>query len=195
MGKIFCLMGKSASGKDTVYKKLLSDNKFDLKKIVPYTTGPIRENERDGVQYYFTNIEALERYSKEGKVIESRAYNTIHGIWYYFTVDDHQIDLEHQNHIVIGTPQSFIKLRTYFGNDKVIPIYIELDDGIRLQRALDREKIQVNPKYCEMCRRFLADAEDFSDDNLNRAGIKNRFSNDVLTDCVSNIESFIREQL
>ena len=52
MGKIYCVMGKSSSGKDTVYKKLKEQYK-EFRLIVPYTTRPIREGEKDGVEYYF----------------------------------------------------------------------------------------------------------------------------------------------
>lgn len=192
MGKIYCLMGKSASGKDTIYKMLLSEKQLGLKKIVPYTTRPIREKERDGVQYYFTDEEGLKRMQDEGKVIELRSYNTIHGVWHYFTADDHQIDLDGGDYIVIGTPEAYLKLREYFGNDNICPIYIELDDGIRLERALRRERTQENPKYEEMCRRFLADSKDFSDENLKNAGINTSFYNDDLESCVEKIKKFIK---
>ena len=59
----------------------------------------------------------------------------------------------------------------------VLPIYIEVDDGIRLTRALEREKRQENPKYEEMCRRFLADQRDFSPENISNAKITNIFNN------------------
>lgn len=191
MGKIYCLMGKSASGKDTIYKMLLSDKQLELKKIVPYTTRPIRENERDGVQYFFTDEDGLRRMQEEGKVIELRSYNTVHGIWHYFTADDHQIDLTSGDYMVIGTPEAYIKLKEYFGQDNVCPIYIELDDGIRLERALKRERVQEQPKYEEMCRRFLADAKDFSEENLTNAGVTNVFTNDDLDNCVVQIKNFI----
>lgn len=191
MSKIFCLMGKSASGKDTVYKQLLTDNVLNLKKIVPYTTRPIREKEKNGVQYFFTDEEGMKELEAAGKIIEKRAYNTVHGIWYYFTVDDHQIDLSNGNYIIIGTPENYIRLREYFGKDVIVPIYIELDDGVRLERALKRERKQDVPKYEEMCRRFLADAKDFSEDNLSEISRENRFSNENLENCVNNIRDFI----
>lgn len=191
MGKIYCLMGKSASGKDTIYKMLLSDDKLGLRKIVPYTTRPIRENEKDGVQYFFTDEAGLKKMQSEGKVIELRSYNTVHGIWHYFTADDHQIDIENGDYMVIGTPEAYIKLKEYFGKDVVCPIYIELDDGIRLERALKRERTQEQPKYEEMCRRFLADSKDFSEENLKKAEIFTRFSNDNLEKCVEQIKAFI----
>lgn len=191
MGKIYCLMGKSASGKDTIYRNLLLNEKLALKKIVSYTTRPIREKERDGVQYYFTDEEGLKKLESEGKVIELRSYNTVHGVWHYFTVDDGQVNLAKNDYLIIGTVESYVATKTYYGADNVIPIYIELDDGARLQRALNRELKQSVPKYEEMCRRFLADAEDFSEDNLKKANVVNRFSNENLDKCIKEITEFI----
>ena len=57
MGKIFCLMGKSSTGKDTIYKELLQNEELSLKRIVPYTTRPIRVGETEGVEYHFTDEE------------------------------------------------------------------------------------------------------------------------------------------
>ena len=54
MGKIFYLMGKSSSGKDTIYKELLQGFP-KMKRIVLYTTRPRREGECDGVEYFFTD--------------------------------------------------------------------------------------------------------------------------------------------
>ena len=94
---------------------------------------------------------------------------------------DDQIDLEKFNYLIIGTLESYVKIRDYFGQDKVVPIYIDLVDGERLTRALQREKKQCEPKYEEMCRRFLADSKDFSIENLERAGIMKYFYNNNLS--------------
>ena len=67
MGKIIYLMGKSSSGKDTVYRKILQSKKFNLSKMVPYTTRPIREGEQEGVEYHFTDVETLEKLKTEKK--------------------------------------------------------------------------------------------------------------------------------
>ena len=75
MGKIFCLMGKSNSGKDTIFKELMKDKGLELKAIVSYTTRPIRTNECDGREYYFIDEITLQKYRNEGKVIEERNYN------------------------------------------------------------------------------------------------------------------------
>ncbi|MBE5904405.1 MAG: guanylate kinase [Pseudobutyrivibrio sp.] len=177
MGNIYCIMGKSSSGKDTIFKLLLDRTDIDLKTIVSYTTRPIRSHEKPGEEYNFVSIEEKDRLVAEGKVIELREYNTVHGPWFYFTVDDGSLDLEHHDYLIIGTVESFVKIRDYYGEDKVLPIYIEVDDGIRLTRALEREKMQENPKYEEMCRRFLADQQDFSEENIKNARITNVFNN------------------
>ncbi len=85
MGKIFCLMGKSASGKDYVYRTLLEENELQLKRVVPYTTRPIRVREVDGKDYFFlTDEEALEM-ERAGRVIETRSYDTACGLWKYIS--------------------------------------------------------------------------------------------------------------
>lgn len=191
MGKIFCLMGKSSSGKDTLFKMLTGRNKR-LKTIVPYTTRPIREGEKNGVEYFFVDAQKFQELQEKNQVIEYRTYETRCGLWTYFTADDGQIDLKTNTYIVIGTLASYLALRAYFGEGQVVPIYIETDDGIRLERALRRERMEKTPKYAEMCRRFLADEEDFSEDNLKRAGITVRFDNSLLQECLSCIENYIR---
>lgn len=195
MGKMIYLMGKSSSGKDTIYKRLLEWNIGNLKKVVLYTTRPIRNGEVEGEEYYFTDEAGYRKMEADGKIIEARVYHTYHGLWHYFTVDDGKIDLEHNNYLVIGTIESYLKTAEYFGKEKVVPILLELNDGIRLKRALDREMQQENPRYQEMCRRFLADEEDFSEEKIRLAGIEKRFSNDNLSKCLEEIKLYIQANL
>ena len=192
MGKIYCVMGKSSSGKDTVYKKLKEQCK-EFRLIVPYTTRPIREGEKDGVEYYFVDPEQFRAMKEDGKVIESRSYNTKCGIWTYFTADDGQIDLSAADYLLIGTLVSYQALREYFGEEAIVPVYLEVEDGLRLARALERERRQEKPKYAEMCRRFLADEEDFSEENLIKSGITERFGNEDFTECLNKIQRYIEE--
>ncbi len=189
MGRIIYLMGKSSSGKDTIFKELL--RAFPLRTIVPYTTRPIRAGEQNGVEYFFTDEEAFQRLQAEGRIIEDRAYHTFHGLWRYFTVNDGQIKLEERDYIMIGTLEAYRNMKEYFGEDRLVPVMIELDDGIRLQRALDRERSEEHPRYEEMCRRFLADSEDFSEEKMREAGITRRFQNDELERCLKEIMEYI----
>lgn len=193
MGKIICFMGKSSTGKDTIFKRLTEDKESGLHTLVPYTTRPIRDGEADGVEYHFTDEDGYQELLGAGKIIEERTYDTYYGLWRYFTVDDGSVDLEKRSYGIIGTLESYHQLCMYFGREKVMPILVEVDDGIRLQRALDREKAQDNPKYEEMCRRYLADCEDFAEDKIKEAGITKRFQNLELEKCLKEITIYIRE--
>lgn len=195
MGKIFCLMGKSSSGKDTIYKKLMEDEKLHLNRIVPYTTRPVREGEREGVEYHFVDEEGLKRLQDAGKVVELRAYDTALGVWKYFTVCDEQMNLDENFYAVIGTLESWHAMCEYFGREAMVPVYIEVEDGLRLERALSRERGQEQPKYRELCRRFLADSEDFSEENLKKEGISVRFQNVDFEECLNGIKLFIQKEM
>ena len=192
MGNIYCLMGKSASGKDTIYNRLLAMERLHLRCVVPYTTRPMRSGEIDGQTYVFCTEQQVADFEAAGKIIELRAYHTMYGIWKYFTADDGQICLGESDYLMIGTLEAYEQIRDYFGTDKVCPVYVEVDDGLRLQRALDRERAQDQPKYAEMCRRFLADEEDFSEENLERAGITKRFQNTDLDQVTQEIASYMK---
>ncbi len=187
-------MGKSSSGKDTIYKRLLERDDLNIKRIVPYTTRPIRENETEGVEYRFVDRETRDKLLMSGRVIELRSYETMHGIWNYFTVDDGKIDLSKHDYIMIGTIDTFKSLTKYYENADVLPIYIDVEDGVRLERALKREREQIRPRYEEMCRRFLADSRDFSAERLKEAGIRARqiIRNDDVDEAVEAAAKLIR---
>ena len=191
MGRIYYLLGKSATGKDTLYKEILK-RRPKLRTVTMYTTRPIREGETDGVEYFFVDQERfdemMERQLASGKVIESRTYQTIAGPWTYYTVDDGQFDVaDDESCLMIGTLESYEKMCTYFEAGKMVPVYIEVPDGIRLLRAVKREENQKKPNYREVCRRYLADEKDFSEENLERLGITKRYQNTDMEMCVEEI--------
>lgn len=190
MGRLFCLIGKSGSGKDTIFRNLIEDKDLGLLPVVTYTTRPKRDNETNGKEYFFVDKEDIERFRAEGRIIELREYNTVKGIWQYSTVDDGRIDFKKGSFLMIATLEAFEELKKRFG-DKAVPLYIEVEDGERLERALCRERSQHKPEYAEMCRRFLADSTDFSDSLLSKSGIERRFINDDELRCVSEIKKYI----
>ncbi|MDO4490250.1 MAG: guanylate kinase [Lachnospiraceae bacterium] len=192
MGKIFYIMGKSATGKDHIYGELLQDPELKLKPLVLYTTRPIRSGETEGETYYFSDEQHLKQLTAEGKIIEVRCYQTIHGPWYYFTADEGQFDTE-QDILGIGTLESYSELRSYFGEERIVPLYIEVEDGLRLKRAIGREEQQEQPKYQELCRRFLADSQDFSEEKILEQGIEERIHNNgTLEECLERVRQVIR---
>ena len=187
MGRIYYLLGKSATGKDTLYKEILK-RRPKLRTVTMYTTRPIREGETDGVEYFFTGREELERQLASGKGVESRTYQTIAGPWTYYTVDDGQFNVaDDESCLMIGTLESYEKMCTYFESGKMVPVYIEVPDGIRLLRAVKREENQKKPNYREVCRRYLADEKDFSEENLERLGVTKRYQNTDMEICVEEI--------
>ena len=78
MSKIYYLMGKSSTGKDTIYKELRK-RMPQLKNVTIYTTRPRREGEKEGEEYFFTDETELEKFKTEDRLIEERAYNTVYG--------------------------------------------------------------------------------------------------------------------
>ena len=194
MAKIICLLGKSCSGKDTIYKRLLADESLDLLPLVTYTTRPMRTGEQEGREYHFTDEAGFNSLKEAGKVIEDRTYDTVYGLWRYFTVDDGTFDKNGRNVIAAaGTIPAYIKLRDYFGAENTCPVMIETDDGIRLERAMRREKKQEAPRYKEMCRRFITDSEDFDEEKMKAAGVDHVFmNNEDLDKCIREVSDFIR---
>ena len=79
----------------------------------------------------------------------------------------------------------------YYGADNILPLYVEVEDGERLARALARERRQAQPKYRELCRRFLADEEDFSEEKLRGLGIHRRICNEDIEHCLEEITEVI----
>lgn len=193
MPEIAFIMGKSASGKDKIFGELTRDESLALNTITMYTTRPMRAGETEGVEYFFVDDEKADEFLKAGRIVEMRCYDTVYGVWKYFTADDGQVDLSSgKKYIVIGTIEAYIKFCEFYGKEHILPIYIEVDDGIRLLRAIHREQKQKEPKYEEMCRRFLADSRDFSEDNLSKAGIDRRFyNNGELSDCIEEVKNAI----
>ena len=137
MPEIAFIMGKSASGKDKIYKNLIEDESLKLNTVILYTTRPMRAGETDGVEYFFVNDETAVKMQESGRIVELREYNTVYGVWKYFTADDGQIDLNSGNrYLVIGTLEAYDKFCEFYGKQHIMPKYIEVEDGLRLTRAI-----------------------------------------------------------
>lgn len=188
---IFYIMGKSASGKDTLYKRLMDEN-LELLPCTIYTTRPKRDGEIEGLEYHFVDDKYIE--SHKDKIIEKRVYNTVFGLWTYATIDDGKVE-DNKNYLIIGTLESYIKIKKYYGNEKVFPIYLEVSDEVRLKRALKREQNQKVPKYDEMKRRMAADDIDFSEDKIINAGINIRYDANDFNGCVNKVIKDIKAVL
>lgn len=196
MSNFIYIMGKSASGKDTIYKRI--KEQIDVKTYILYTTRPIRTGEQEGVDYHYVSDEQMLKFKQEGKVIESRTYQTVKGPWTYATIADEQLE-QNGDILTVGTLESYNKIKEYYEDKKdtkLLPVYITIDEEERRKRALEREKRQKNPNYEEVERRFKADNIDFSEENLKKAGIgqNETFENYDLDKCVENIVAYIQKE-
>lgn len=195
MGKIVILMGPSSCGKDTLKYKLLKQNIFDLKEIKLHTTRPKRSNEKDGVEYYFDTEKQMREYEENKSIIERRCYQTEYGPWYYYTTDKN-INLKNHNYITLNTLEGYDSYLKHYQKEEIISCLIELEEGLRLERALQREKQNKNPKYDELCRRFLADKKDFSEEELARRMIDYRINNNgSIEESVKEINKILKKEL
>ena len=202
MGNIIYIMGKSASGKDTVYKRI--KEKININSYVLYTTRPMRDGEQDGREYNFITKEQFKEMDEKGKVIEARHYNVINAngdkdVWTYATIDDAQLE-KNGDMLTIGTLESYNAIKQYVKTHeerkiKLLPVFIHIDEEERRKRAENREKQSKKPNYEEMERRLKADNIDFSEEKLKEAGIDEdrMFENYNLEECVSKIVNYINK--
>jgi len=162
MGKLFCLLGKSGTGKDTLFRNIVNDPELGsaLSPVVPYTTRPKRENEICGVQYHFVTEARMDELERRGEIIEKRQYDTVHGVWHYFTAAL-EIPLQ-RDYVIITTPHGVKKLAKKIGSDNMVIVHLKVDDRARIERTMRREGKQQAPNYAEVRRRYSADEQDFA---------------------------------
>lgn len=201
MGKIFMIIGRSGTGKDTIYKNLIADRSLLLNPIVTYTTRPKRPGEQEGVEYHFVDEERMRHLDEEKQIVEKRCYHTKNGDWYYFTVDN-DINLESGSYLTIGTLDSFMSYKKYFAKkfhyrkydpnyEIIYPIYLSVPDDILHNRLVLRENESGKPDFVEMNRRFSQDSIDFSTSEILKADIDCQFENINLEDCIKEIRRHI----
>lgn len=164
MSRIFCIVGKSGSGKDTIYHRILAEKPENLIPVIPYTTRPKRADEKNGVNYFFVTDEELESCRENDRIIELRRYHTVQGLWSYFTVK-FPID-KTKDYILITTLEGVQGIIRHYGPEMVHVVYMDIDERERLLRCINREAKEAVPDYREICRRYIADYEDFSKENL-----------------------------
>ncbi|MDD3121943.1 MAG: hypothetical protein PHC62_00340 [Candidatus Izemoplasmatales bacterium] len=190
--KIVYIMGKSGVGKNSIYDMLLGimKNKNIFKNIIMNTTRPMRDGEKEGKDYFFVTQEQFREDKDSDKILELRSYSTIYGDWSYYTSKD-AINLENHSYMGIGTLISYHSLVKHYGKDSIIPIYIQVpDEGDRLLRSISRERNNGDPNYKEICRRFLADEDDFSAEKIAEVD-PHIFKNKSQVECVYAIRTFL----
>lgn len=143
------LVGKTASGKDTIKKELL---KMGMKDIVTCTTRPMRPGEVNGVNYHFLSKEEFLEKEKQGFFAEHTEYHVASGdTWYYGTAKRDISD----DKIIILNPQGLHMLQKQ-KDLKIVSFYVYAPEEVLLARL---EKRGDHPS--EYRRRLEADKIDF----------------------------------
>ena len=177
---LVAILGKSGSGKDSLITEICRSPKINFQKIIPYTTRPRRDYEKEGQPYHFITAIEFANMLLDGRFIEATVFNT----WCYGSAKP---DCEFS--IGAYNPEAFDCLREYPDKDlTILPYYLVADDKIRLIRQLEREE---HPHCYEIARRFLADEEDFTEietDNTITPLISNTWG-----DCYDNAEKIIQD--
>lgn len=164
--QVLVITGKSGSGKDTLAKELIKRYPNVYKESIEITSRPIRQNEVNGVDKIFVTKDEFLSLVKEDKIMEYRQYDVVledgeKDIWYY----GHTYPTESTT--ILTGPFVFLSRLAYSKHDEldIIPIYIHMDDQVELfMRGINREIGKENPNFREVCRRFLSDMYDFSDE-------------------------------
>lgn len=155
MNKIVVLLGKTASGKNTIFERIIKD--FDIKPIVSYTTRPIRvDKEIQGIDYNFVSDEEFKKGLMNNEFLEFRSYNTFESeketIWYYGTHKS-SIDFTKGSYIHIVDKDGLMQLLDIYGKEKIFSIYIDADLNDIITRSLKRDDTNIH----ELVRRIIDD--------------------------------------
>ena len=126
---LLCVLGRTASGKDSLVNKLCE--RTGLKQIISYTTRPRRENEGD--THIFVNEADFEQMHNNGVIA---AFTQIGEYKYWTTIDQ----LEDANVYIIDYEGLKTLRKLSLPNIRLISIYINVPDDVREYRALKKRK-------------------------------------------------------
>lgn len=147
--KILAICGKAGAGKDTLLHMLA--DRYQVHEIISCTTRPIREGEKEGVNYYYLTKEQFAKKLIDDEMLECTEFNN----WFYGTIKQ-GLDLDGWN-VGVFNPEGIEMLEGNF-DVEVHTIYINVPGKERLIRQLNRE---INPNVDEIIRRYSADERDF----------------------------------
>ena len=166
--KMIAIIGQAGSGKDTILRAVCEENP-DLNKIISCTTRPMRDNEKDGVDYHFYTVDQFTEEVLNDKMLEASCFNN----WFYGTPIKSLV----KNKVNIGVynPEGIESLMLH-RNIELYVFLIEASDKIRLIRQLERE---INPDIEEVFRRYKTDRADFADLPFHHNVLENEYIDDL----------------
>lgn len=147
------ILGKTASGKDTIVNKLVKD--YGYKKIITYTTRDMRKGEKQDVTYHFISEDEFRQKIDKGFFAEYKTYNTEFGEWYYGSALEDLNNADDKT-VIILTPQGYKDVKDKLSNKNITTFYIYADNETLKKRLVNRGD---DPK--EAARRIKHDNVDF----------------------------------
>lgn len=155
--KIFCICGYSASGKDSLTNRVSKE--LNIPTLVSHTSRPMREGEKEGLSYYFTDNRFFEKH--EDEFIEQRKYETTHGLWRYGL---HKSELDNiTNGLFIVDRQGYEEMCNKLGEENVISIFIEVPEKeLRHRQVIRGDDVkEFNRRYKDDIKRFKGFISDY----------------------------------
>lgn len=186
MYNIIAIMGQSGAGKDSMLQSALTaiGTQEGLHEIIPCTTRPKREGDKDGVNYYFYLSSEFEEKLLHDEILEFARFNN----WWYGT----SYESVKEDKLNVGVFNPF-GVRQLLDNPEcnVTVFWVQAAGKNRLLRQLNREE---SPDVDEIVRRYSADKEDFKDIDFDYISIPNETCDDFWSG-VRTITSFIERSL
>lgn len=145
---IYCLIGQSASGKSTIERSLTEEG---YKRIISYTTRPMRSKEKDGIDYFFVSEKEFADLKNTGFFSETAQYRE----WNY-GMSLSGVDYENEDYIAVVTVHGYKELLKEVGKERITSIFVSTDERLRMRRLLDR-----GDDIDEIMRRIKNDRVDF----------------------------------
>lgn len=132
---IFCILGESGSGKDTLVEYTLKEFKLDLKPVLSYTDRPIRQGEQNGKEHVFLSKDEMTEFLKSNKK-DIAAYTQIGETGYRYCAMTSVID---RSDIYIIDPNGLKEFKERTGDRyNIISIYIDCPLKERRKRTEKR---------------------------------------------------------
>lgn len=149
MKKLYCIMGRTCSGKTTLAKMVAEA--FNMKIVRSYTTRPMREGENEHTSdHTFISDEDVKLF--KGKTV---SYTEINGYKYFVTKD-----MIMNSDIYVIDPDGYHMLAEYVERKnmkiELVPIYIEVDIADQERRYIARGNTRK-----EFWGRYTSETEQF----------------------------------
>lgn len=191
--KIFMLIGKSGTGKDTIAKEICKS--LGLEFALSFTTRPKREGETNLVEYEFISHNDFKQKQLNNEIAEYVKYNVINDKgdpdeWFY-GLSMHQLTKSKYILAIVNPKGKEVLEEIPSIKDNLVSILVDIpSDKDRILRILDRENI-TNEKFLEICRRALADNKDFKDIMCDYIV----YNDSTLEDSVQQLKNIIIEEM